>query len=491
MKPLAITIAILLSSAASFAKTAPKKQDTIWNWPTIEIADNYLLPCTSRRYRCGLLDHSGNVTPLPQVVRTIESDQFGWTAAIVTAPTLRSSVRKLIGPEDQIIPQSDQVQVVNFLSNNRAPVRFTSSPNDEDQTNPDDQLHYSFCTETGTLLETQFDQVSAFSNNVAAVRIGKQVGFIGLDGNFLPNSKKTECQFKNGLAEGYLAACLNGRWGYLGVNGNWLVKPIFDSAEPFHNGLAQVRVHSSTPTASCLSFIDRNGKLLEQRFYTTNQFEGDHAAVSVMTNELGHLKPRWGLIDKKGSWVLKPKYLSIGPLIGATRLIREGDLVGVIDKDGKVLVPPQYTHIGRFSDGLASFLSPASNKVGFIDQEGKTVIPAHFTRAGNFSEGLAAVQLDADSKIGFIDKGGAMVIEPKFDTWHSPMAKSVARGNGRSSSSLIDMEFTNGICRLMRSSKGKSWPDSIGYINKSGQWISSLVIEEGAKFNKGRALIRY
>ena len=491
MKLLILIVAISLSTAACFAKGGlPTVADTK-AFQTIEIADHP--PCISEsaatRDRWGLMDRTGKVTPLP-LCRIIKSGPFGWIAAVVTNPDRTQFERKLIGPKGQIIPKTDTIEVVNFLTENRAPVRCTYDA--ENQTNIpfNNRKRFSYCTETGEVLKARFNQVSAFSDKVAAVRIGQSVGFIGLDGQFLPDSKLVECQFKEGLSQGYLAAYVNGLWGYLDTHGNWLVKPIFDSAEPFKNDFAQVGIHNSTPTIKPkpynLTYIDKSGKLFTQRFHSTQPFEGDYAEASILSNEQNS-RPLWGLIDRSGKWALEPKYSAFGRPIGSTRLIYDKERVGFFS-NGKIVVPPKYALIGQFSEGLASFRSPDSKKIGYIDQEGKIVIPPQFAFACDFSEGYAAVgyppmKTGEKSKMGFINRKGVMMIAPKFGgsaLWHAEFNPSL-------------MKFRDGICLIPDRPfvTGKDGEGKWGYINKAGQWIGPSAITRGDPFYMGRALIRY
>lgn len=480
MKFLVLIVAISLSATCCFAKGNVITNVSTKTWPTAEIADHYFLECFTRYDQFGLMDRTGKTEPLPLVYRTIKSDDRGWTAAIVTNPRRTMFVRKLIGPEGQIIPKSNRVEIVNFLAENRAPVRFVTDIRSRVKAQADNKLPYSYCTESGELLATRFDQVSAFRDKIAAVRIGDSVGFVGIDGRFLPNSKRTKCQFKDGVSQGYLPAYVDGLWGYLDTNGNWLVKPMFDCAESFKNDFAQVRIHDATPSQNSLTYIDKNGKLFDKRFYCTQPFEVGYAAVCVRSDEQ-NAEPLWGLIDKAGQWALEPKYSSIGPLVGATRLIQLKENVGVITSAGKILVPPKYSHIGRFSEGLAAFSGPDSSKVGFIDQDGKIVIPPQFALTGDFSEGYAAVQLEVDGKIGFIDRNGSMAIPPKFEDSHYKFGTT----------KLSELQFHNGVCMLHRSASSKFWKDGLGYINKTGDWLSPLAITNGNPFITQRTIIRY
>ncbi len=457
---------------------------------TIELKELHVQQC-QRRYDCwGLMNASGKITSIP-IFRLIGIDDEGQIAARIENSKTKTAVRKLIGPQGQIIPKTDEMEVVNFMMENRAPVRLTlyKQPDARNIAVGTTNLAYSYCTESGEILAARFDQVSQFSEGKAAVRIGKLVGFVDLNVMFLSGSKKVECLFTQGISEGCLAASINGLWGYLDTQGNWLIKPKFSFAGQFQSGLAMVSVDESSGTdgnSKYVSYVDKTGKQISQRFYSGKPFEGAYAAVSVLSNQTNS-KPLWGLIDKTGRWAIEPKYTKIGPPINSTRLLYDKELVGIFS-NGTFSVEPKYQRIGEFSEGLASFQNPKTKKYGFLDQTGKIIIPATFEFAGTFSEGLAAVRTTSTkdrekSVIGFINRQGAMKIAPNLS--------ATTAENPDFSQNFV--QFHEGICFIPNRPyhDGKYVSSGSGYINKSGQWVEHHVITEAYPFKAGQALVRY
>lgn len=326
MKYLAFMTAVCFSTVPCFAKIDLWTNTESKIGQTVELKEHRTQHWTRAKDSLGLMERTGKIKSLSDC-RIIGIDNRGWIAIRI------SNKRKLIGPEGRIIPKTDKMEIVNFLTENRAPVKLVvedSSDTGKSVTGAD-SLAFSYCTETGEILDARFDQVSTFNDGVAAVRIGKSVGFIGLDGKFLPNSKMVECQFIQGVSQGSLAACRDGLWGYLDMRGNWLIKPTFSTAEPFHYDFAMVSSHTPTKTvdnSNGITYIDKTGKQFAQQFYSGKSFEEGYAAVSVLSKEK-KATPLWGVIDRKGQWVVEPKYSRIGPLIGSTRLLYDKKLVGI------------------------------------------------------------------------------------------------------------------------------------------------------------------
>ncbi len=183
-----------------------------------------------------------------------------------------------------------------------------------------------------------------------------------------PFSERTIYGFKEGLS-----ACQDdkGLVGYIDKKGNWVVKPQFEYALEFSDGMAAVTME---PFQKPLyGFIDRTGKLvIKYGFPSVYGFKDGLANVDVYV---------LGSDD--------------------TETI-------IIDKTGKKLTPSGYPSIYSFSEGLAA-VGDRFKGYGFIDKTGKLVIPIGHKQASSndefgFSEGLCLTDK------GYIDPTGKLVI---------------------------------------------------------------------------------
>jgi WG containing repeat len=183
-----------------------------------------------------------------------------------------------------------------------------------------------------------------------------------------PYSERTIYGFKEGLS-----ACQDdkGRVGYIDKKGVWVVKPQFEYAKEFSDGMAAVTMESFQKPF--YGFIDRTGKLvIKYGFPSVDGFKDGLANVNV--NVLGS---------------------------DDTEAI-------IIDKTGKKLISAGYPVIQTYSEGLAA-VGDRFKGYGFIDKTGKLVIPIGHKQANSdnefeFSEGLCLTNK------GYIDPTGKMVI---------------------------------------------------------------------------------
>jgi hypothetical protein len=273
-----------------------------------------------------------------------------------------------------------------------------------------------------------------------------------------------------------------GKMGYIDGNGTVVIKPQFQRAERFSEGLAQAGVGDSP--FSC----------------------------------------RWGYIDKTGAWVIEPRFAEgLGPFTEGLALINEHQpdgtfLYGYIDKTGDWAIQPQFTEAQAFSQGLASVATDDAQgmrRYGYIDKTGAFVIKPQFDLACSFAEGLAAVRVPGEHDLlcwGYVDTTGACVVEPRFDlacSFSEGLAfVSALKGRGGYDNGCIDktgawvfkldyseelhdfdLRFSEGLAALGINTKRTYTLMKYGYIDKTGAWVIKPQFEFAHAFSEGMAAV--
>ena len=158
-----------------------------------------------------------------------------------------------------------------------------------------------------------------------------------------------------------LVACQkpDGLYGFLDLKGNVIVPFIYDDAGDFSEGLAPVykqvgymnTVAGRMPKCKC-GYIDTKGNVVIpfvfQQTYTAsmNEFHEGLAVQGVNSNNLfGNL---FGYIDKKGNWVVKPKYDSAENFENGIASVAINDKYGYINKKGEAIIPCIYDEYGGY-----------------------------------------------------------------------------------------------------------------------------------------------
>lgn len=161
---------------------------------------------------------------------------------------------------------------------------------------------YFFIDKTGTRITTEFDGVSGFHEGLAAVIVGRNVGYIRPDGSFaLP----AQYQSASGIdfSEGVVAVRVNGKVGFMDKYGNVVIEPKYDDVYAFSDGVAPVRVDKKW------GYIDHEGNVvIPIKYEIGHMFSEGLASVK--------LDGKWGYIDNKGQFVISPTFDSAMPFCG-------------------------------------------------------------------------------------------------------------------------------------------------------------------------------
>lgn len=262
-------------------------------------------------------------------------------------------------------------------------------------------------------------------------------------------------------------------YGYINKNGETTIKPQFDKAGDFHEGLAY----------AC---------------------------------KYGHC----GYINQTGTFIIKPEFAATGDFNDGLAAVKKGNSCGYIDKTGKFVIKPKFIWAGDFHEGLAQITfwdgpqrknnytngikdsydsgkNPVKTlenlvniKDGYIDKTGKIVMifPPCSITSSNFYNGLAVIQID--DRYGFIDRNGNMVISPKFDDTYDVREIPIAVKQGelwgyinKSGDFVVEpkyneaLKYSDGIAAVK---EGNSW----GYINKIGKFVINPQFNGAGLFNE-------
>ena len=155
----------------------------------------------------------------------------------------------------------------------------------------------------------------------------------------------------------------NGKYGAVNINGELLLKPIYDSITYFFNGFARVEV---------------GGK--------------------------------YGLIDENFRVVLKPMYDYIQEFVGDIAIVVSNQKYGCINKTLELKIKPTYDRI--YFQQEKFLRTQIKGKWGYLDHQCNVLAKPIFDYAYDFSNGYAKVLLD--DKIGYLSPTGELISKPIF-----------------------------------------------------------------------------
>ena len=293
-----------------------------------------------------------------------------------------------------------------------------------------------FINERGKLvIEPQFDEAYwVFGDSVCYAEIGERKGLINTDGEFVTELDKSIFwiyQFNNGVASfitetgkkgiinksgeiilpaiyksiikdddnGFIIEDTLGNYGYVSVQGDFIVPCKYNAVSRFNEGLMVVVTNQK------YGYVDSTGVWVIDSIYDDARAFEDGLA-RVKTND------KWRFIDKSGKGVEKLTYDDILTGFSSNRaFVKIGKTIAMINKDGDKITTIDADSIYGFHDGYSTFQK--SGRYGIIDSTGAIVIHTKFEKLSQSYNGLFI--FEKNKKLGVVDVKGKAIVEPIHD----------------------------------------------------------------------------
>jgi hypothetical protein len=195
---------------------------------------------------------------------------------------------------------------------------------------------------------------------------------------------------KKELEIGSFPACLEGKWGFMNRAGVFNIKPQFDDAWFFSEGLACVKVGEK------YGYVDKTGKFAVKPQLTIVEPDSEVRTVVKLAR-----------VDGSGKFIWNPRW-DIAEV--DSTIVRVGNRYGHLNGGGEFIWDPQLDSACSHSRELA--LVKILDLYGWVDTTGKFTRNVMYDWPTGFSEGYA--QVNVAGKLGYIDKTGRLVDKPRF-----------------------------------------------------------------------------
>jgi hypothetical protein len=261
-------------------------------------------------------------------------------------------------------------------------------------------------------------------------------------------------------------------YGYIDKKGNVVIRPQFELAFDFSDGLARVKFNGEW------AFIDKRGQIVfVAPFDYADDFQGGYAMVAKRP---GTTKPRFEACELKVSYIGKDgKLTSIGWYNVASRF---SEALAFVSKDPNIT--SCFSQGGVITDILDSFADVAGTfpkhvSYSFINADGESIFEGTYENVKEFAEHRAAVRVK--DKWGYVNELGEMIIPPQFDC-ADPFSEGLAHVCVKEERYFIDTSgrivfrhdadlmtpFTNGLALLMSCNV---LPCRSFYVDKQGRVV--------------------
>jgi|GEM_PF-6249696 len=284
----------------------------------------------------------------------------------------------------------------------------------------------------GNRLPKQYDRVEGVNRSGYAVFTGKnfKMGVIDSDFNEIIPADKYESVSLVGGALFQVSEPGSYKRGFINIaNGN-KVPCLYSKLYPPHEGLIMASKEQ------LFGFIDEQGsEVIPFKYHKAcpegvapgesyneyghegYNYDGFYGGLAVVIDDAG----KSGYIDKKGGTAIPFMFDKAFGFINGYAWVKIGEKWGIINKKGNYVLKPIYKYpnyvdakellmLDGFHEGLIAVI--IDSLYGYADTTGKLVLPYKYKRAEPFMDGIAPVYFG--EKIAFIDRKGKIVIQPKY-----------------------------------------------------------------------------
>ncbi len=324
---------------------------------------------------------------------------------------------------------------------------------------------FDYIDETGKTRGKSYSAVTPFSDGLAVtVEANSYPVVVDKDFNKIFEMKSAQ---EIGIFSDGLARFRNYKqmWGFLDKAGNIAIKPMFDYAASFSEGIAYVEARD-TSLKPYKAFIDKSGNIIAkydyEKYSKTRNFSDGMAAFFDGSG--------WGFFETKGNVAIKSgnAWTEVTDFKnGYASFAKEGKW-GLIDKTGAVILKPEYVYPVTIYSNLGAVMK--DNKVGFVDIAGKDIIKPQFNDLVlPFIAGNAVVKSGND--FIFINKEG------------NPVGNTKMKNVGRNFYFVTDLYYSAkndyfAMDKLLSVVAGDIRPGNINKVKK-GSDFDDIVEKEG------------
>ena len=242
---------------------------------------------------------------------------------------------------------------------------------------------------------------SSFSEGLAECQTKNgKVGFIDKLGNLqIPPQfeRDYEGEVTLGFSEGIAVVAFEDGWNYINKEGKEIFNLRFEIARRFKDGYALVSLQEQNYQPEKLVLIDKKGKQLEtipcEIPSSCPGFRNGLCEVLLpKTNKRNRFDRngfnRTAFINTEGDVAFPERFAEVSGFHEDVSIAKkwEGNY-GVINKKGEWIIEPLYERIGWFNDGIAPFRKMdkwGKKKWGLLNKQGEIIIEPQFLFINNF-----------------------------------------------------------------------------------------------------------
>jgi len=220
---------------------------------------------------------------------------------------------------------------------------------------------YGLLDEDGKrVIRPEYIEISALQeDSIYFARSEKGYSFITKSGKIM-NKDDKRFEEINKMTEEFIGVKIDGRWGFVDINGKLRVSNQYENVGFYNEGLAPIKVLGRW------GYINKREDLIVQPAYdTVFQFTGGLCRVQK--------KGKYGLINAQGKQTIECIYDELIRLKAGGYLTKKDDKYGLVSDKGQLLILPRFDKVIDLNNGFV--IASRKGKYGLLSNDGIDIIP--------------------------------------------------------------------------------------------------------------------
>ena len=222
-------------------------------------------------------------------------------------------------------------------------------------------LKFGLLNEDGKrIIKPEFDAISNLKeDSIYYAKSSNGYSFITKSGKIM-NANDIRFEEINDMSEEFIGVKIDGRWGFVDINGKLRVANQYDNIGVYNEGLAPIKIMDRW------GYIDKREDIIIQPAYdTVYTFKGGLCEVVK--------KGKFGLMNAKGKITLECEYDNLIPLKTGGFLSLKDNKYGLVSSEGRLLILPKFDQMIDLDNGFV--IAPWKDKYGLMSNDGVNIIP--------------------------------------------------------------------------------------------------------------------
>lgn len=271
--------------------------------------------------------------------------------------------------------------------------------------------------------------------------------------------------------------------GLINRKGETVLPFVYNSVEPFYDGLAKVTGKVDGETYD--GFVNTEGEIvIPLQYKMAESFSEGLAAVCTRDEGIWvdgwyqrHIE--WGYIDKTGKLVIDGKYKRAEPFYEGLAKVRTEEGTGYIDKEGNEVIPCQYQWGGYFRNGV-TYVTDDEEKTWLINKKGEKL---KLIAEGKYVSYASDRERELDAVKNGILQMEQIVDLPDGDHTHV-FTYYDETGEISYETMRIRKNLSEGLSPYHHSNLRK-----YGYVDENGKWVIAPAFDAAEPFKDGYAVV--